>query len=181
VSGGPEHKTLSVLPLDPGSSGLLKGLAEFMGACAAVCLEERRHRSGVRALVEGDHEGMFVLSWAPLTSQHRLSCADLQEATEFGAYGVAILVVREVTGKTVLERSAKGTGFDYWVGDEENAALPFQNLTRLEVSGILNGSPADIQSRVKVKKKQVTPSDTRGLAFIAVVEFGRPVIRLETK
>jgi hypothetical protein len=30
------------------------------------------------------------------------------------AYGVAILVVREAAGKSVLERSAKGPGFDFW-------------------------------------------------------------------
>jgi hypothetical protein len=174
-------KTLSVLPLDPGTSGLLHGLAEFMGSCAAVCLEDRNHQSGVLIVVEGDTESQFNLSWVALTEKHRRTCKDRQEATEFGAYGIAILVIRELTGKTVVERSVKGPGFDFWVGDEEEAALPFQGLTRLEVSGILDGSDGAVKTRAQQKKKQVSPSDASGPAYIAVVEFGRPMARLEAK
>jgi hypothetical protein len=132
-------------------------------------------------VVEGDSNATFLLSWEPLTERHHRTCADLQEATEYGAYGVAILVVRELTGKTVLERSAKGPGFDFWIGDEEDTKLPFQGLTRLEVSGILTGDAARMRSRTNIKRQQVKPSDTLGPAFIAIVEFGRPVTKLEQK
>lgn len=171
-----ESKTLSVLPLDPGNSGLLDSLAGYMGACAAVCLA-REHRPGVQMTVEGYAGTKFLLLWESLTEKHYRTCADLQEATEYGAYGIAILVVRETTGKTVVERSAKGPGFDFWIGDEQDAELPFQGLARLEVSGILCGDPAEINARVTTKKRQVKHSD----AFIAVVEFSRPTTRLERK
>ena len=179
--GSPEQKTLSVLPLDPGNSGLLDGFAQYIGSCAAVCLEKRAHRSGVEMAVEGDQTAAYYLSWEQLTERHRRTCADIQEATEFGAYGVAILVVRDTTGKTIFERSAKGPGFDFWVGDEETDELPFQGLTRLEVSGILDGDAAAIKTRTGQKKKQVTPSDKLAPALIAVVEFGRPLTRIESK
>lgn len=94
---------------------------------------------------------------------------------------MAILVVRATTGKTFLERAANGPGFDFWVGDEDDSDLPFQGLTRLEVSGILHGDAKDIRSRTQTKKAQVKPSDDRGPALIAIVEFGRPVTRLEGK
>lgn len=136
VMGGAEHETLSLLPLDPGKSGLLDGFAQYIGSRATVCLEKKTHRSGVQMAVECDYPTAYYLSWEQLTEQHHRTCADLQEATEFGAYGVAILVVRKTTGKSVLERSAKGPGFDFWIGDEEDDELPFQGLTRLEVSGI---------------------------------------------
>jgi hypothetical protein len=181
VADGPAHKRLTILPLDPGNSGLLKSLADYMGACGAVCLNHAQHQPGVQMDVEGDHSGSFLLYWETLTEQYFRTCADLQEATEYGAYGIAILMIRELTGKTVLQRSAKGPGFDFWVGDEETDELPFQGLTRLEVSGILNGSAADVRVRVSVKKKQVRPSDALGPAFIVVVEFSRPVIMLEAK
>lgn len=145
-----------------------------------MCLEHA-HRSGVEMAVEGDARATFLLSWEPLTERHYRTCADRQEAIEYGAYGVAILVVRELTGKTVLERSAKGPGFDFWVGDEEDAELPFQGLMRLEVSGILSGEDSDVRSRTGIKRTQVTPSDHLGPAFIAIVEFGRPMAKLERK
>lgn len=181
MMGSPEQKTLSVLPLDPGKSGLLDGFAQYLGSCAAVCLEKNTHSSGVEMAVEGDHNAAYCLSWQQLTEKDHHTCADLQEATEYGAYGIAILVVRDTAGKTVVERSAKGPGFDFWIGDEEDAELPFQGLARLEVSGILDGHAAAIRARTGVKKKQVTPSDKLAPALIAVVEFGRPVTRLESK
>jgi len=97
-----------VLPLDPGNSGLLDSLAGYMGACAAVCLDKGQHKPGVSLVVEGDYNEVFILNWQQLTEKHYRTCADLQEATEYGAYGLAILVVRETTGKAILERSAKG-------------------------------------------------------------------------
>lgn len=157
-----EHKALSVLPLNPGNSGLLDSLAGYMGACAAVCLDKQQHRSGVPMAVQGDYNAAFRLMWEPLTEKHHRSCADIQEATEYGAYGVAILVVRETTGKTVLERSAKGFGFDFWIGEEQDADLPFQGLARLEVSAILGGGEQHVMSRMRVKKTQVSPSDDQG-------------------
>jgi hypothetical protein len=175
------HKTVSVLPLDPGSSGLLDGIVEYMGSCAAVCLEKNAHASGVLMLLEGDYSTKFRLTWSVLSEKHHRTCADIQEATEFGAYGVAILMVRETTGKTVVQRAAKGPGFDFWVGDEEDLDLPFQGLTRLEVSGILQGNIGSIRARINQKKKQVTPSDDRGPAIIAVVDFGGPLTRMESK
>jgi hypothetical protein len=167
--------------MDPGNSGLLNGLAEYMGACAAICLHNQRHQPGVPLMVEGDYNETFLLTWAQLTEKHHRTCADLQEATEFGAYGIAILAVRETTGKTVLQRSAKGPGFDFWIGDEEDAELPFQGLMRLEVSGILTGDTSLVKSRTQVKKAQVTRSDHWAPALVAIVEFGRPVTRLEKK
>ena len=122
----------------------------------------------------------LLIEWSPLTEQQIASCTDLQEATEHGAYGVAILVVKEITGKSIVERSAKGTGFDWWMGDED-ADLPFQKTSRLEVSGILEGGPNEISSRMKIKMKQVSPTDGLGPAHVAVVEFGRPVARVESK
>jgi hypothetical protein len=175
------HKNISVLPLDPGNSGLLDGIAEYMGSCAAVCLEKNAHTSGVLMPIEGDYSSKFSLTWSELSEKHHSTCADIQEATEFGAYGVAILMVRETTGKTVVQRAAKGPGFDFWVGDEEDDELPFQGLTRLEVSGILEGDSASIRARVNQKKKQVIPSDGRGPAIIAVVDFGCPLTRMESK
>ena len=68
---------------------------------------------------------------------------DLQDATEAGACGLAILLVQLFVGYTVVERSVKGTGFDYWLGSENDAL--FQNKARLEASGILRGDQNGVQ------------------------------------
>jgi hypothetical protein len=91
---------------------------------------------------------------------------------------VATLVAEAVLGLTVAERSAKGPGFDYYLGDPDQANSLFQNRMRLEVSGILAGSTR-IASRVKVKESQTKRSDAGGMpACIIVVEFGSPRARM---
>jgi hypothetical protein len=152
----------------------------MLAESAAVCLEDRSHQVGVQINLLGMQATVFKLEWPSVDDQQRRCYNDLQEATERGAYGVAILVVREITGKVVVERSKKGPGFDYWLGDNDDDLL-FSGKARLEVSGILSGSTAQLQSRVKQKKAQIKPSDHLAPGYIAVVEFGNPTAHLEVK
>jgi hypothetical protein len=87
---------------------------------AAVCLENREHQTGVTFHLFGLTTEQFPIEWRPADEQSRRCYADLQEATERGAYGIAILLIRDITGKVVVERSRKGPGFDYWLGEEED-------------------------------------------------------------
>ncbi|MFN6464941.1 MAG: hypothetical protein RMZ41_024410 [Nostoc sp. DedVER02] len=53
------------------------------------------------------------------------------------------MLIRQLTEFTVIERSRKGTGFDYWLGsEEETGELPFQNKVRLQVPGIRKADTA---------------------------------------
>lgn len=68
---------------------------------------------------------------------------DQEYTTEQAAYGIALLLLSKLTEFTVVERSRKGTGFDYWLGKPTDSSdLPFQKSMRLEVSGIRQGSQA---------------------------------------
>ena len=108
------------------------------------------------------------------------SSGDLVEATEYGAYGLAMLLMLELTPFTVIRQSKRGTGVDYWLGYKD-APKPFQDAARLEVSGILNGDDSAVRSRVKVKHNQTYPSDGLLPGYIVVVEFGRPIAQVVQK
>jgi hypothetical protein len=54
-------------------------------------------------------------------------------------------------------------------------------MARLEVSGILEGTHAQIQSRLAQKKRQMDPTDASAPGFVAIVEFGTPLAHLESK
>jgi hypothetical protein len=82
------------------------------------------------------------------------------------------LLVIDRTEYTVIERSRKGTGFDYWLGTEADTL--FQNKARLEVSGIRSGDAHDIRRRTKQKRRQIRPAAEALQAFVIVVEFGTP-------
>jgi hypothetical protein len=144
-----------------------------MAQAGAVCLENQGHLCGVRFVVQGTLTATFEVHWAlRVTEAMRRYWNDLEEATEQGAYGLAILLVRSLTGYTIVERSRKGTGFDWWLGNDDNL---FQGKARLEVSGILRGDARRINSRVATKVTQTKQSDHSGLtAYVVVVEFSAP-------
>ncbi len=174
-------KNMSLAALAEGMPGLTAASGQTLAEAAAVCLEDRNHRTGVCLQRAGLMTEDLHVEWLPVDDQNRRCYADMQEATERGACGVAILIVREVTGMVVVDRSKKGTGFDYWLGRGDNDGLPFQGTARLEVSGILSGTDTQIDARVKQKKNQITPTDHIAPGYVAVVEFGKPVARVESK
>lgn len=151
-----------------------------MAESAAVCLEDCSHSSGVSIKVVGIADRTFSISWDAVTDVQRRCYNDLDEATEEGAYGLAILLVKEITRKKAVLRSKKGPGFDYWIGDTDEDELIFSNMARLEVSGIRNGDDRSITARLRKKMIQIRPSNTSGFpAYIAVVEFAQPKARVE--
>jgi len=175
------ERSMSLAALAEGMPGLTAASGQMLAEAAAVCLEDRQHQTGVclprvGLMIEDMH-----VEWLPVDDQNRRCYADMQEATERGACGVAILVVKEVTGKVVVERSKKGTGFDYWLGDKDSDDLPFKGTSRLEVSGILTGTKTQIDSRIRQKKDQIAPTDHIARGYVAVVEFGTPVAHVEAK
>ena len=89
-------------------------------------------------------------------------------------------MVQELTDYTVIERSVKSTGIDYWLGFEDD--MLFQRKARLEISGILNGDERTINARVKTRLSQTGQSDSTKLpAFVFIVEFGTPTAKTVKK
>jgi len=173
---------ISIYPIDLSTPSVTANYAGMLGEAAAVCLEENCHMPGVLLAFVGDSTETLSLTWLELGDDHISSYSDLAEATEYGAYGIALVAVRELKGKTAISRSAKGGGFDWWVGDSEDSqALPFQGKARLEVSGILRGRPGQLEARIKQKKAQTQQSDSLGPAIIAIVQFSDPLAHIESK
>ena len=162
----------------PGGSLATRGdLAE----AAVVCLERQHHKSGVIMSVQGDVSDNESVSWdTPYTDLLDRSWNDQEVATEHGACCVSILWAVQHTPYTVVQRSRKKSGIDYWLGNKGDTL--FQNSARLEISGIFNGDPDSIYRRVQKKNQQSSQSDgTKLPAYISVVEFSSPTIHFHKK
>lgn len=109
---------------------------------AAVCLEDQGHRNRVLFQIDGIHCCEIELQWEQIDNIIRRFNADQEVATEYGAYGIAALVMPYLTKLTMIERSVKGKGlgFDFWLGSLNDATPLFQCKARLKVSGIRQGS-----------------------------------------
>jgi hypothetical protein len=169
----------TLIPQAVSVAGLTPALATVFVEASAVCLEHNKHKPGVTLHVRGTSSCAYALSWPQVTQQIRDAHHDLQEATERGATGIAVHLARDLLGLELAQRSRKGGGFDYWLCPAGQQCFLFQNTTRMEVSGILTGSSADVQSRVNQKKRQIAKSSGTP-SCIVVVEFSEPQSHIVT-
>jgi hypothetical protein len=159
--------------------GLTTSLCRVYSEACAVCLDEQKLSQGAVMKIIGDLPSSLKLTWNPATQQMFRAHNDEEVATEYGALCIAFHLINNLTDFTVLERSRKGTGFDYWLGYNKDTL--FQNKVRLEVSGIRNGTMNILNKRVKIKLKQTTPTDGTLPAYIIVVMFNEPISKVVNK
>ena len=155
--------------------GISRAKGNELAEAGAVCLESQGHTRGACLTVRNGANNSYRLDWPPVTDQARRTWNDEEEATEDGAVGIAVLLASREIGYAVVLRSRKGTGFDYWLGEN---VLDFK--ASMEVSGIRNGNDSQVRARVQEKLRQMNRSNALGLpAYAIVVEFGRPLAEIK--
>jgi len=93
--------------------------AQHLEACL-ICLDHHKHSTGVELAIRKAVNEIARLYWDDIVDDHiRRSWRDLQDATEYGATAIAILLVIKYTEYTIIERSTRGTGFDYWLLEDD--------------------------------------------------------------
>jgi len=170
------------------AEGRLPDVSRVIGAhlakAAAIRFEDQGHSAGVELSVDGDFEDIYEVYWVDhITDQMLRSWGDEEYTTEHAACGVALLLICDLTDYIVISRSHKRTGFDYWVGtEEENEDEPpsLVNKARLEVSGIRE-NPNGITARVNEKLRRLDRFPNPLPAYIIVVEFSTPRSRVVIK
>lgn len=160
-------------------TGIGSGVSPSVGAAfaeaASVSFVRNDHEPGASMLLDGDVKHEVSVHWEldnPAVAER--SWGDPDVAAEWGAYGIAALLVDKATGCTIAERSRKGTGFDFWLRDKRDTGVLFQDAGRLEVSGLTRGTNRDVKRRVAAKERQVQRLGTCMASMVAVIEFGKP-------
>ena len=180
--------------------GITTEIGNSLRQAGAVCLDLQGHKPGVPLTVRSHNNHNYTLAWAPADAQARRAWNDHREATEEGATGVAVLLIKQETDHMVLARSWIGTGFDYLLGNDNTSAISEteQAVTqewaffleddslvargRMEVTGIMQGDDSAVRKRRQEKLEQVTKSDHLDIpAYIVVVEFSRPLAEVTEK
>lgn len=122
----------------------------------------------------GDITERYQVFWQEVSEQMKNSYHDDEVATEYGAYGIALLLIKDISNYSIVQRSRKGTGFDFWLGTTDN--FLFQNIAKLEVSGIRNGNiNREVITRKSQKITQINKSNNHLPGFVVIVEFSKPI------
>ena len=155
------------LPDLPAEVELSRPVSEALALAASVVLD-RHHGQGDRDFAtvhDGDSERAAEIQRMPVDDRARDSYADLQEATEEGAEGIAIITARRVLDRIVFRRLPKGTGADYLMRDPR--AQDGDTYERLECSGIADGQEsATARLRSKLEQLARFPSQPSGRAVV---------------
>lgn len=173
---------IDLTEISQGLPGLSKVSGQHLYESCVICLTRQNHKSiGTAFSVYGDNEIDCTLTWENIfDDQLNRTWADQFYATEHGAVCLAILLALKLTDYTIIEKSARKNGFDYWLGEKDD--ILFQRKARLEVSGIFKGKEKDINNRYRVKVKQTEQSDALKIpAFVGIVEFSKPVANFGSK
>jgi hypothetical protein len=168
--------------LKAGKLGLSPVYGSFLVEAASYCLSRNHHHSPGSLVFTIEVPEITSLVWDEVDHPDLdWTWADLKEAAEYGAYAVAVVVCVQVNKFLRVARCAQsGTGIDIWLTDSTDDRGIFQHSARLEVSGIFNGGQSAIKTRLKQKLDQTKSSDHTTLpAYVAVVEFGSPEIRMQ--
>lgn len=176
--------SISLETLKNGLPTLTPEWGAFLSQSALFCLKENHHQSGVvLKLIQTQPKQARIVWDVELDKRAQYSFGDRDEAVEYGATCIAILLGVALTEFPTVSRSCKDGGFDYWLGfPPTDDDLPFQKNARLEISGIFNGDEKKVNARIERKKRQTNPSDATNLpAIVSVVEFSNPMASLTKK
>jgi hypothetical protein len=149
---------------------------EYFGEVASFCLRQARPRGPVRIrFTAASTVNELVVAVHAVTEAMRRTYADYQDATEHGAYGIALLVAATQLRMRFAGRCYKGPGFDFLLSppgeDKVDPNDIFADNWGLEATGILRGGEREIRDRFRIKRKQVALAARSRPVLIAVVEF----------
>lgn len=166
-------KELHLDDLKIGYPGVTTAVGTFLAEAAAYCFEMQGHKSGVHLKLFGDFQENYIIHWTDkIDDQVKRAWADTTEATEYAATAIAILLMIDLKGYVVSNRTNKGGRVDYYLA-EKDAPLSVISKALLEVSGIFEEKRGNtIGMRLSMKKSNIDKLAHRTVpAYIIIVTF----------
>jgi hypothetical protein len=150
--------------------GLTPGTALAYREAAEVCFA-RHHSPPTDLSVDHNSQITAVAQWNLPDDRTKRGWANETDATEAGAYCVALATI-EVTGELVaISRAETRTGADYYIAPKGTQPTDLEAAYRLEVSGIDEGDASSVKTRLNQKIKQALRGRSSLPAIAAVVSF----------
>ena len=150
--------------------GFTEAISQAYAEAAAVCLS--RHHSSPRSLGVSSEGGSrdYTVEWSQADDALQRAYANRDDATEFGAYGLALSAAEAFFGLLAVSRADVRTGADYYLAAQPSPDS-LENLIRLEVSGTDRGTSPMVARRLREKVEQLRRGDPNGPAFAVAVGF----------
>jgi len=159
--------------------GLTAALAEMFTESASVCLSRHHHSPVKIGISQGTTQSVYALDFPTPNARTLSAYANVNDATENGAYGICLAAVEVEESLFAIRRAETLTGADWYVAPKEASAEDMEDYYRLEVSGLDAGGPAAIQERLKRKIDQTRRGRSNLPAIASVVGFKELAIAIQ--
>ena len=163
-------QTLKLHDLDQRHPGVSRGVSLSYSEAASVCFG-RHHASPVDLDIERPALHHVSAQWIPPDDGVKRAWANETDTTEAGAYCVALAAVETTDGLVAIARAETRTGADYYLGPHGQSLADLEKSHRLEVSGVDEGGPSSVKSRLRQNIDQAAAGRSSLPAIAAVVGF----------
>jgi len=151
--------------------GITPGISAGYGEAACICLGRHHASPAVVLLRDGGAESRATAKWDSPDERMKNGWANEIDATEAGAYGLALAAAELTRGMVAVRRAETKSGADYYLGSPGHPTDDLETSLRLEVSGVDKGNEAAIQARLRQKLDQAANGNSNVPAIATVVGF----------
>lgn len=173
-----QHPDLPLNELDKRHPGLTAAVAITYCEAAAICLQ-RHHSAPTYISINHTKELVATAKWVEPDDSSRRAWANEIDATEAGAYGMALAAVEVADGLVANARAETRTGADYYLGPVGTDFEDLENKYRFEVSGISLADETKIKARLQRKVAQAIAGRSNLPAIAAIVGFSTKTVLME--
>jgi hypothetical protein len=172
------HPELPLNELEKRHPGLTAAIASTYSEAAAICLQ-RHHSAPAEVNIKHTEELIATAHWVEPDDSSRRAWTNEIDATEAGAYGMALAAVEISDGLVAYARAETRTGADYYLGQAGFDLDDLENSHRFEVSGISLADETKINARLRRKVAQAKAGRSNLPAIAAVVGFSSKTVLIE--
>jgi hypothetical protein len=160
--------------------GLTPEIAAYYLQAARICLDRHHAPPTEFMLKDGTARDIrTVVAWKAADDRCRNAWANEIDATEAGAYAVALAAAELAGGFVAVRRAETGTGADYYIAPADAPAEDIEACIRLEVSGTDRGGASEVAQRLRDKLSQAAAGASNLPAMAGVVGFRAQLVMLQ--
>jgi len=162
---------LQFLDLASRHAGVSAGIGLSYAEAATICLARHHASPSTFSIRDNANESEADASWTAPDHALQNAWANDIDATEFGAYAIALAATEITRGLVAIRRAETRTGADYYLDTPGASPDDLETAVRLEVSGSANGTQSVLEARLKQKLDQAGAGTSNLPAIAAVVGF----------
>lgn len=136
-----------------------------------MCLDRHHTPPATFELRDNVEDEAVEAHWVGPDDRTRRAWANADDATEAGAYAIALAALEVMRGLVAVRRAETRTGSDYYMGQLNSTLEDLEVSFRLEVSGTDAGGSSVINSRLRQKLEQARKGKSNLPAIASVVGF----------